>query len=114
MVYRWIYADFDWPVLICCDKIDQIVFQTRWRLNVISSSNDLLELKMIFTQDEAGKRYCPISMSNPEGIRTCEASGCHAWRWLPDQHDARTAVGFCGMAPVSQKGSQLHFYLLDQ
>jgi hypothetical protein len=53
-------------------------------------------LTMCFTQDEAGQRYCPFSMGNSKSF--CEGSGCHGWRWLPNQHDARTAKGFCGMA----------------
>jgi hypothetical protein len=53
------------------------------------------ELTMTMTQDEAGQRYCPFSMGNDKSF--CEASGCHGWRWVPKQTDARTAVGFCGM-----------------
>jgi hypothetical protein len=58
----------------------------------------LAELSMVMTQDEAGKRYCPISMA--DGRSYCEGSGCMGWRWLPNQRDVYTAKGFCGMAPA--------------
>jgi hypothetical protein len=54
------------------------------------------ELTMVMNQDEAEKRICPLSMA--DGGHNCRASACHGWRWLPKQHDARTAVGFCAMA----------------
>jgi hypothetical protein len=66
----------------------------------------LAELTMVMTQDEASKRYCPISMADNKS--RCEASGCHAWRWRSrtgePQHDARIATGYCGMphAPALQ------------
>jgi hypothetical protein len=58
----------------------------------------LPELTMVMTQDEAGKRYCPVSMAGDRS--RCEGSGCHGWRWLPGQRDARVAKGFCGMPPA--------------
>jgi hypothetical protein len=56
------------------------------------------ELISTMNQAEAYKKICPFSMSNPEGPQNCLAAHCHGWRFLPGQHDARTAVGFCGMA----------------
>jgi hypothetical protein len=54
------------------------------------------ELTMTLTQAEAFDRLCPFSMA--DGGHNCKGSGCMGWRWLPKQADARTAVGFCGMA----------------
>jgi hypothetical protein len=54
------------------------------------------ELTMCMTQDEAGQRYCPFSMGDDKSF--CQGSGCMGWRWLPKQHDARSSLGFCGMA----------------
>jgi hypothetical protein len=59
----------------------------------ISDPKKRRELTMVMTQEEAGRRYCPFSMGNDKSH--CEGSGCMAWRWLPKQQDARTAVGFC-------------------
>ena len=58
----------------------------------------LAELTMVMTQDEACKRFCPMSMAGDRSH--CEGSGCHGWRWLPGQRDARVAKGFCGIPPA--------------
>jgi hypothetical protein len=54
------------------------------------------ELISTFTQDEAFERICPFSMA--DGGHRCKASECMGWKFLPGQHDARVARGFCGMA----------------
>jgi hypothetical protein len=54
------------------------------------------ELTMCLTQEEASERTCPFSMA--DGGHHCKGSGCMGWKWLPKQHDARTAVRFCGMS----------------
>jgi hypothetical protein len=60
------------------------------------TGSDFPVLQNTYTQDEAGQRYCPLSMA---GDRTfCFGSGCMAFVWLPDQRDARIARGYCGIA----------------
>ena len=65
------------------------------------------ELTMVISQDEAGRRFCPLSMNSETGPSHCHGSACMAWRWhsIRDaeghrntQHDAREATGYCGVA----------------
>lgn len=57
---------------------------------------------MIYTENEAKKKICPIRSSAVVGQDiSCEGSRCMAWMWVEPEQDNRQ--GCCGSVPLAQQ-----------
>jgi hypothetical protein len=53
---------------------------------------------MLYPENEAKFKYCPLLMTHDDKMKFCQGSQCMMWRQAEDETNGGTTKGYCGLA----------------